>query len=348
MCDCLNNPAHPCCNANVLCKRWPKIDWSAFTWLVRTPDAAHLRRDAVNGRRSGLLDRNTWNSTDSNVIGWTAHDDESAVGLQMITGGDTIFGPSGYWFRGGEFLAQHNGGCSWLTYNREELIYRNLALFRVELSEVRPGPFATAFWFVPASDVLTADQLAEWDSRTIDLPVVGFTFEGVPYESGQSQISNELLYIGVRDLLPQLTCIFLPALEARTDIVAKVDLQDLSQPPGVLSIIDDFRSRDSATWPNNGFLYKPTALELAASFMLRRGFLFGIVDDIRSPLHGQFTCFEGASYSQDGDANPFLQSTPWESISGEIRAELGVVNRLERTNDTGSLPEWIELELVRI
>lgn len=342
------HPTGPCCGENALCNRWPKIDWNRTTWLVRTPDASALSVDTVYGRRTGLLNFYTWNSDAADVEGWTAHESEAEVGQVMITGGDTIFGPSGYWYRGDEYLSRHNGSCAWQIFNREELLYDNLALIRAELDAIRPGPFATQFWFIPARGILSAEQLAAWRSRTVITPEVGFVFEGVPFFNGGTESLNTV-FVAVREVLQALTCDLLPELESRADIVDLVDLQDLSQPPGVLQIVRDFRERDPSTWPNNGYLYKPTAVDLAASFMLRPGFLFGVVSDTRSPLNGQFTCFEGAEYTEDGDNAPYLQSTPWELTSGDdIQAEFDFTNRFERTNDNSTLPEWIELELVRV
>lgn len=342
------NPTGPCCGENALCKRWPAVDWNRTTWLVRTPNAQTLVQDTVYGRRTGLLNSWTWAAEDNQVLGWTAHESESDVGQVQIFGGDTIFGPSGYWYRGDEYLAVHNGSCSWQVSNREELLYESLALFWAELTEVRPGPFATKFWFISARNILTQQQLDFWHQFSVLFPAVGFVFEGVPYTDDGTPFQNER-YVSVRDVLQRLACDTLPVLEARTDIVSLVDLQDLSQPPGVLQILNQFRDRDPATWPHNGSLYKPTALDLAGSFMLRPGFLFGVVTDPRSPLRHSFTCFEGGVYQPDGDHAPFLVSVPWELTSGaEVTAVFGVTNRFERTNDDTTLPDWIELELVRV
>lgn len=351
------SPVGPCCGGEEFCKAWPKIDWNRTTWLVRTPDAELLQQETGTQKRSGLLNPNTWNSVSYVLHGPGAHPSEAEVGTAYeVPGPDVEFGVGAFWFRGDEYIAYHNGSCVWQVQNREELLAQNIAILGVTKTfpEGSGALFNPASWYMASEFVLTPEQLAVWHSRQFRVPEVVSVFEGFPYYGGGGEVYDNDQYVSLRDVITALACVWLPALEARDDIsnfISPAEQNGRMYQP--LDLINAFRNRDSEDWPNNSTLYKPTALDIAASAALTPGFLFGFVTDSRSPMYGEFTCFEGGIYEDGGEgvdaADPVLQSTPWELTSGDsMTAEFEFVNRFERTTDDESLPEWIELELIRI
>lgn len=358
------HPTGPCCGDAGLCLRWPAIDWNRTTWLVRTPAANWIQEETYSVRKLTSFNPST-NLHDfvvNNVVtGWTSHPSEADVGTGfVISGPDVTFRAPAYWFRGGEYVARHVGHCTWQVLNREKLLTTSVA----QLQIVKLIGGVEKYWFLSAYGLTTPEQRAVWEARLMRIPTIASVLIGTdgvayPYFGGGGSLFTNVYHFGIRDVLERLACYWLPSWESRSDIVLRIGsgaLQTDLGPDGfnLLSLLQAFRSRDSATWPGNSSLYKPTALDVAASVALSPGFLFSIVSDKRSPLYGAFVPLDDGLYTDGGTgvggaADPILQSTPWQLTSGsDVVAEFGTVNRFNRTNGNDTLPAWVELELIRI
>lgn len=341
----LFNPAGPCCGSNSLCIRWPEIDFANVKWKVTTPDAEWLDVDTTITRRTGLINYYTWNAESDEITGSTSHPSIDDAGTDYLIANNVGFGPRAHWYRGGSYLAQHSGNCLWSIYNREELVHKQVAIVRVELSYLRSffDSSQPAIFMAGAQSLLTPEQLAFWTSKSARVPEIFEIFNGVPFPNGQSgELVENQNFVGLSDVLSRLACYWLPFFAESNSPAYDTNYVF------PVSLLTNLRSMDPSTWPGIDWLYQPTALELAASQQLSPGMLFGVLDDARSPLHGQFLPFEGATWGTSGDPElpPFVLSVPWELSTGAIRAELGFVNRWERTNENAALPDWIEIELV--
>lgn len=353
-------PGGPCCGGAV-CLKWPKIDWSAFTWLVRHPNARQILQNRSNSRRGAFdVASNMFGYITDELRGFTAHENFSQVGTDFqIFGPDVIFGPGAEWYRGGEYLSQYSGNCSWRVHNRERLFHGRLAVISVVVLRFGwkvENVFYHSFVASPFT-LLEQSTIDEWLSKEVRVPALYRTFTGTDETTGRTVVLEYYIaeaesvyqndrYVSGRDVLKRLACHWVPFFDAAGDIPREMR-GDLFG--SFFHTLNNLRDRDPATWPGHEWLYKPNALDVAASMFLEPGFVFGFVSDKRSPLFGQFTCLEGATYAADEPNPPFAVSVPWDLTTGpEVVAELGFTNRFERNDSQHWLPEWLELELVRV
>lgn len=347
----LFHPTDPCCGERVLCRAFPRVDWSRFTWLVTTPDAEQIFNVEPEFWRTELVGPelifagggggNYWLTESNQLRGFVADLEEPPCGGSGGGGGGGFeevpyWGAWHYLYRGDQYLARHGGHCVWGVWNREQLYPTGVELI-VAWKDCGGG--TVTFWRIGGHTLLNPDQKSRWAEYEI------LNFSGLV---SANQIDGEPLYAGWFDLFKQIQCVWVPQLEARPDIIQVSDgeerdfLQQLAA--GKLSLQSGEGLR---LLPNNDVLYNPTALEIVAAGRLSPGMSFGVVSDRRSPLFGEFHIFEGATMDDDGDPDDqWIVGVPWHRVTGPVTAELGVVHRFERTNDNRSLPAWVTLEMV--
>lgn len=358
------HPTDPCCSAAVICRAFPAIDWGQFAWRVTMPAALHVDniRVAQHGWPGSPLvtvDNDPAPDDFYSYVGAVCQNEadqeyplyEPSDASEQVIVPDTLEGGGfNYHIFGGQFVGRYASACTWNVWCRERLCPPLFALVLVD-----KGGF---FWFVNKDHmVIGADPYpVEWTARRVihsDFLTEEYDERFPPPEAvyGTAGLTS---WTNWRHILKRAECVFLPAQAARGFGVLPVT----SIEGGPMARLELAESAIRQGLPENHparWFYAPKALDVAVAWTLSGGFDFGVISDTRSPLYGQFVIHAGGRYLLepspiDGEPDSYsLQSSPWELVNRPaVVAELGEVNRFERTDDNDTLPAWIEIDLIRI
>jgi hypothetical protein len=260
-------------------------------------------------------------------------------------------GPT-YFFPGDEYLALHSAEtCVWECWNREMLGYPGYGLMVV----VKNTFEGERWWYVSAKH-MSVDTLAFFDYGYSFPEIYGVPDGRIPIDPPfEAYRPDTPVGFRWRDVMKEAECRFLPAMRARSDVIS-IHPQNMSPGGSLLGHLENaralFASQDYLNNVNAKYLYKPSKMDIAASFAMSAGMTFGIVKDSGSPLYRQFTIFDGGVYEDfyvppDPIPKSRLIESAWRLTTGEFRAEFGHVNRFERVLPLYYLPDWVELTLHR-
>lgn len=313
------SPAGPCCGDSTVCKSLPRIDWNKYTWMVEHPAAETGQAVVPDEWRTGeIVFPALWDTATNAIQGWVVPENEPFLPTDYFgLGPDVIFGNRYYSYRAGRYLSEHAGSCVWRIYNREELWPANHGILWAD-KQILGAPNNLGRWNIGAVHIVPLSVRQSWADYTGQEP--------------------EYTAMSWQDILRFAECSFLPTLLARSDVY--------SVGGDVLDRLFEFEelaeSGRLGEYPGSRWLYQPTAIQVAASYWLSPGFLFGFVPDPNSPLYGQFTIFEGGTYDDD-----VLTESAWSLVNGPITDELGITWTFQRTAAIPWLPATVTLKLVR-
>lgn len=344
-CDC-------CCGTELsFCAKWPKIDWGSYTWKMRMPSAASGHERFVQyAFDDGRLEypRIAIPGNRYSYVGAVALTPSAAPPTPGVVVLPEVFGSSfANWIREGQYRTFYQGNCQWFARCRERLCPGTFALAIMTNAAHNP----TTWW--PAANVILG--VSGEPSTQFNLANFQFGFNVYPAQS-----ANPNFFVGWREVLQAAECVWLPQVRSQgweyfPGSTSAIDLGLMRR----LEIARESLNSPAATYAH----YAPNAMEIAVDGLISEGITFGFVSDTRSPLFGQFTIFSGGERLHDFDSEPaedgpgwnqwfqqsILRSVPWSLTShATVEPELDRVHRFERTDDNTTLPDWIELELVRI
>lgn len=347
------HPTGPCCSESSHCGKFPKIDFAKVRWIVRVPSAVTAHElFAYNwfdgGRReypkpgtdywaySGVMESNT-------TAGPPAAD--------VVVFPEVFVSSSATWICGGQYIGNHSGQCQWSVRCKEELCPGTVALCAVYNQNWNPQ-----IWYPPAADILGVNGAPAPDAADYG------RFDAAGVLTRYTGLVNPGYFVSWKRILQAAECTWLPQWNAAGWEFGEAEVGTIQG--GLKRRLREAETILHGTQTVQTSVLNPTAIDLATDFTLTGGLNFGIQTDPRSPFYGQFVIYSGSTFESVGDppSGPTLTpqwwawandrvmtSTPWHLVSGsEVSAELGVTNRWERTDDNTTLPDWIELTLVRI
>lgn len=336
------NPVGPCCGGvNGLCHYFPSVDWSKSTWLVRMPRtrfAEERHAGYLYGTFRGTIVPETFRGDEFSYVGSAPKYAPGPPGPNDEIFPEVFGATTAFHVHGGEYIASHAGGCDWDVNCRERLCPGTFAL-----ATAYNQNSAVTYWYLAANHIFGMAGIPEFN----DWEAFAF-FTGRDFYSYVG-FANPGYYVSWRRVLKAYECEWKPTWTA----------EGWELTPDLATSIDGGLYARAAladsTVRNPSFLgygfYKPRAMDLAVSWTLFPGLKFGVVNDARSPLHGQFVISQGGDFAFESTENgveSWIVSTPWRLESGETVAEYGAINKFVRTDDNDTLPAWVELELIRI
>lgn len=335
------NPVGPCCGGgNGLCHYFPKVDWSKSTWLVRMP-RARLAEERKATYHYGVYRGSR--IPDPEIPSWSYAASVPQYAPGPPTPDDSIFpevlgSTRAFHIHGGEYLSTHSGGCQWGVLCRELLCPGTFAIGAAYNSGA-----PVTYWYLAANHIFGISGVPDFGDWEAFAYFTGPDF--IEYVEG----ANPGYFVSWRRVLKAFECEWKPTWTAEgwelvDELATTIDGGLFARAAQADSAVRQ------PTFSGTGF-YKPRPMDLAVRWTLADGLAFGVINDERSPLYGQFVISQGGEFafeSTEEGVESWIISTPWELETGELIAEYGITNRFVRNDDNDTLPVWVELELIRI